>query len=69
MSQQAVGFLIDRLLTDEKLRDQFACNRLGTLVDLQLLGLELTPDEIDAFAQTDPRTWLSSDQRFGGRVH
>ena len=69
MSQQMVGFLIDKLLTDEELRDQFVCNRLETLADLQLLGLELTRDEMDAFAQTDPRTWLSSEERLGGRVH
>jgi hypothetical protein len=69
MSQQMVGFLIDQLLTDEKLREQFVCNRLETLAELQLLGLELTRDELDAFAQTDLRTWFSSEQRLGGRVH
>ena len=69
MSQQMVGFLIDQLLTDEELREQFVCNRLETLAELQLLGLELTRDELDAFAQTDLRTWFSSEQRLGGRVH
>jgi hypothetical protein len=69
MSRQSVEMLIDELLANDELRVQFARNRFETLAELQLLGLDLTTDEVDAFAQTDLRTWFSSEQRLDGRVH
>jgi hypothetical protein len=56
MSQQTVGLIVERLLTDEQLRMQFACYPLETIVDLQEEGLELTPGEIDILLPTDAQT-------------
>ena len=69
MSQQMVGLVIDRLLTDEDLRIRFALDRFETLADLSFLGIELTPDEIDVFIQTDVRLWFWGDRVVGTRVH
>jgi hypothetical protein len=69
MSQQAVGLVIDRLLTDEELRTRFAMEPVETLADMHLRGFELTPDEIDAFMRTDVRIWFWSAHPSGGRVH
>jgi hypothetical protein len=69
MSQQAVGIVINRLLTDEDLRIRFIVEPVETLADLHALGLELTPDEIDLFIQTNARTWFPADGRAGSRVH
>ena len=60
MSQQIVGIVIDKLLTDEELRIRFLADRIETLADLCLAGFELRPDEIDLFCQTDPRLWFWS---------
>lgn len=60
MSRQMVGILIDRLLDDEVLRVQFALDRIETLADLSLTGIELTPDEMDLFLYTDARVWFWS---------
>jgi hypothetical protein len=68
MSQQTVGIVIDRLLTDECLRTQFALNPLETIVGLQVRGLELTPHEIDLLVQTDPQMfWVDID--LAGPIH
>lgn len=69
MSQQMVGIVIDRLLTDEDLRVRFALDRIETLADLSFLGMELTPDEIDVFVQTDARVWFWQREVVGDRVH
>ena len=69
MSQQMVGIVIDRLLTDEDLRVRFAVDRIETLADLSFLGFELTPDEIDVFIQTDARVWFWGSGVVGVRVH
>lgn len=53
MSQQNVGNVIDRLLTEEELRIRFALSRFDTIAELHLRGLDLTSDEIDAFVQSD----------------
>ena len=58
MSQQMVGIVMNRLLTDEALRIRFTVEPVETLADLQARGFELTPDEIDLFIQTDPWTWF-----------
>jgi hypothetical protein len=58
-----VGLVIDRLLNDQDLRVRFALDRIETLADLSLLGVELTPDEIAVFIRTDVRVWF-----WGGAV-
>jgi hypothetical protein len=58
MSQQAVGNVIDRLLTDTDLRIRFIVDRMETLAELCLRGFELTGDEIDLFYRTDARLWF-----------
>jgi hypothetical protein len=69
MSQQIVGIVINRLLTDEDLRTRFSVEPVETLADLHGRGFELTPDEIDLFIQTDRRTWFWIDRPTGSRVH
>ena len=62
MSQETVGEVMSRLLTDEDLRMRFAQNPFDTLAELHLRGLALTPDEIDVFVHSDVRVW------FGKRI-
>jgi hypothetical protein len=69
MSQQTVGLVINRLLTDEELRIRFAMEPVETLADMHLRGFALTPDEIDAFMLADVRIWFWDAQPSGGRVH
>ena len=69
MSQQVVGIVIDRLLTDEDLRARFAWNRIEAVIELSLDGLELTSDEIDAFVRTDARVWFLGSAMVGWRAH
>ena len=69
MSQQNVGNVIDRLLTDEELRIRFALDPFDTLAELHVRGLALTPDEIDVFIQSDLRLWFSQKDRTPGQVH
>ena len=58
MSQQAVGNVIDRLLTDTDLRIRFIVDRMETLAELCLRGCELSEEEIDLFYRTDARLWF-----------
>jgi hypothetical protein len=58
MSQQTVGMVIDKLLSDEELRNRFVVDRIETLAELYLRGVELRPDEIDLFCRTDARLWF-----------
>jgi hypothetical protein len=58
MSQDTVGIVIDKLLTDEDLRIRFLINRMETLAEVCLRGFELSPDEIDLFCRTDARLWF-----------
>ena len=69
MSQQDVGSVIDRLLTDEGLRIRFALDRFDTIAELHLRGLALTSDEIDVFVQSDVWLWFSEKERIHGRLH
>ena len=62
MSRAGVGIVIDKLLTDEDLRIQFALDRFETVAELCLLGAELTRDEIDLLCRTDDRLWFVGDQ-------
>ena len=62
MSQQIVGEVMTRLLTDEDLRVRFAEDPFDTIAELHLRGFALTPNEIDVFVHSDLRVW------FGNRV-
>jgi len=58
MSQQAVDFVIERLLTDWDLRDRFGRDPLRALAHLHFsTDIELTPDEMRAFLRIDPEIW------------
>ena len=50
MSRAGVGMVIEKLLTDERLRIGFALDRMETIAELCLRGFELTRDEIDLLA-------------------
>jgi hypothetical protein len=69
MSQQIVGIVMNRLLTDEDLRIRFSVEPVETLADLHACGFELTPEEIDMFIQTNRRTWFWTEWRAGAQVH
>jgi hypothetical protein len=69
MSQQMVGIVIDRLLTDEELRVRFIVEPVETMADLHARGFELTSEEIDLFIQTNTRTWIWTDMQSGLRAH
>ena len=69
MSQRVVGIVIERLLTDEDLRVRFACDRIEAVFELSLDGLQLTPDEIDVFVQTDVRVWFLGSAMDRGLAH
>ena len=69
MSQQMVGNVIDRLLTDEDLRIRFIVEPVETMADLHARGFELTSEEIDLFIQTNTRTWLWTDTQAGLRAN
>ena len=58
MSQETVGEVMTRLLTDEDLRTRFAQDPFDALAELHLRGLALTPDEIDVFVHSDVRVWF-----------
>ena len=61
MSQAHVGMVIETLLTDENLRIRFALERIETIADLCVRGVELTRDEIVLFCQADPVLWFLGD--------
>ena len=69
MSQQMVGIVIDRLLTDEHVRVRFTRDRLETLAYLTFLGIELTPGEIEVLSRVDARLWFWGSGVVGDRVH
>ena len=69
MSQLTVGMVMERLLTDETLRLRFALDPIGRLGELHDHGLELTPNEIDLFIESDIRVWFWIDRRVGDRSH
>jgi hypothetical protein len=69
MSQQNVGKVMTRLLTEEELRLRFVLDPLEALAELHLRGLALTPDEIDVFVQSDVELWFGENGRLQGRPH
>ena len=68
MSQKTVQLLMGRLLTDEDLRLRFAERPLETLTELRDQGFDLTVDEIDAFARSDPKIWPVMARRIHPRL-
>ena len=62
MSQAGGSTVVKKLLTDEKLRIQFALDRIETVGELCLRGFDLTRDEIDLLCGADPRVWFFGDQ-------
>ncbi|MCU1384737.1 MAG: hypothetical protein JWL71_3434 [Acidobacteria bacterium] len=58
MSQETVGEVMSRLLTEEDLRIRFAHDPFETLAELHGRGLPLTADEIDVFVRSDVRVWF-----------
>jgi hypothetical protein len=68
MSQKTVQLMIGRLLTDEDLRLQFVERPQETLAELRDQGFDLTNDEIDALARSDPEMWPSVARRIHPRL-
>ena len=62
MSQAGVGTVIEKLLTDEDLRIRFVLDRIETVADLCLRGVELTRDEVDLLCWTNARLWFLGDE-------
>jgi|SoiMetStandDraft_2_1073263.scaffolds.fasta_scaffold13092_3 hypothetical protein len=68
MSQKTVQLVIGRLLTDEELRERFVERARETLTDLRDQGFELTGEEIEALAQSDPEAWPTMADRIHPRL-
>jgi hypothetical protein len=69
MSKRMIGLAVERLITDERLRIRFLRSRIEALADLALRGIELTPEEISLFIQTDARVWFWETAEAGDPVH
>ncbi len=68
MSQKTVQFVIGWLLTDEELLRRFIERPRETLVEVREQGYELTPDELDALARSEPGFWPSMARRIHPRL-
>jgi hypothetical protein len=69
MSRASVGMVIEKLLTDEHLRIRFALDRVETIVDLCLRGVDLTRDEIDLLCRTEAGVWFLRSAVRGAPQH
>jgi hypothetical protein len=69
VSKRMIALAVERLLTDERLRIRFLRSRIEALADLGLRGIELTPDEILLFIQTDARVWFWETAEARDPVH
>jgi len=69
MSAVNVEKVISKLLSEEELRTRFALDPFDTLADLHERGLALTPQEIDAFVQSDAQMWFWDGKRLRSRLH
>lgn len=69
MSRASVGMVIDKLLTDENLRLRFALDRVETVAELCLRGVDLTRDEIDLLCRTDAGVWFLRSAVRGAPQH
>jgi hypothetical protein len=68
MSQKTVQFVIGWLLTDEDMRAQFVERPRETLHEIRERGYELTVDEMDALAGSEPDAWPSMARRIHPRL-
>jgi hypothetical protein len=68
MSQKTVQFVIGWLLTDEDLRRRFAERPRETLGEIRDQGYELTADELDALARSEPAAWQAMARRIHPRL-
>jgi len=68
MSQKTVQLVIGWLLTDEDLRRRFVERPRETLAEVRDQGYELSMDELDALARSDPRAWPSMARRIHPRL-
>jgi hypothetical protein len=62
VSRAGVGIVTDKLLTDEALRVRFALDRIETVAELCLRGVDLSRDEVDLFCRMDASLWLLGDE-------
>ena len=69
MSQAGVGMVVEKLLTDEDLRIQFALDRVATMAQLCLRGFDLNPGDIDLFCRTDAGLWFLRSALRDARQH
>jgi hypothetical protein len=69
MSLANVGVVVEKLLNDENLRLRFALDRLETIAELCLRGVDLTCEEIDLFCGTDAGVWFLGDIVSAERRH
>ena len=69
MSQDAVGMVVEKLLTDEDLRVRFALDPMKTVAELFLRGVDLTRDEIDLLCRTDAALWFLRSALRGAPQH
>jgi hypothetical protein len=69
MSRAGVGYIVDRLITDRRLRLRFAFDPVQTVVDLYLRGVDLSFDEIDLLSRADPRVWMPGEHVSAGTRH
>ena len=69
MSRSIVGMVIDKLLTNENLRIRFALDRVETVTELCLRGVDLTRDEIDLLCRTDAGVWFLRSAVRGAPQH
>ena len=65
MSRPGVGMVVEKLVTVRDVRIRFALDRMETIAELCLRGLELTRDEIDLLSRTDARLWFLGDEVIG----
>jgi hypothetical protein len=68
MSQKTVQFVIGWLLTDEDLRRRFVERPRETLDEVRGQGYELTSDEADALARSEPGAWPAMATRIHPRL-
>jgi len=68
MSQKTVQLVIGWLLTDEDLRRRFVERPHETLDEVRSQGYELTHDEADALARSEPSAWPAMARRIHPRL-
>jgi hypothetical protein len=69
MSRAGLGLVIEKLLIDANLRNRFALDRMETMAELFLRGVDLSQDEIELLSRTDAGLWLPGEPVRGERQH